>query len=233
MKSLKGTWSQALVGFALPLLIIGFIRWALVEPFVIPSGSMLPGLQIHDHILVQKFSLGLKVPFTDTWLVKWADPVPGDVIVFKYPMNPSVYYVKRLVGVPGDEIEFVNGELTVNGQKWEQSPIPPPADADPRFDYFRETASNGQSQTVRYRAGDLRSQEKITVKLGSGEYYALGDNRDESMDSRYWGVIKTHQLVAPAWKVLIGCDATLESNAMLCDPTTLRMSRFWLDISKM
>jgi signal peptidase I len=229
----QGTWPQALLGFILPLLIVGFFRWALYEPFVIPSGSMLPNLQIHDHVLVKKFSLGLKIPFMDNWLLRWGEAQSGQVIVFKYPMNQSVYYIKRLVGLPGDDLRFENGRLIVNGNTWPQVPIDPPLGSDPRFEYFRETSSSGLSYVVRYRAGELRSQELHVVKLGSDEYFALGDNRDESMDSRYWGVIKSHLLVAPAWKVLLGCEATLQSNAMLCDPTTLRRDRFWLDISKM
>jgi len=231
MKNLKGTWPQAIRSFLIPLFIIGFIRWALIEPFVIPSGSMLPGLQIHDHILVQKWTYGLKIPFMDTWLVQWAQPKRGEVLVFKYPQNPSVFYIKRVVGTPGDLIEFENGKLTVNSVQWQQQPIEPPVGADPRFDYFTEITDLGTQHIVRYRSGDLRSQEKISVKLEDGEYYALGDNRDESMDSRYWGVIETHELVAPAWKVLLGCEATLKSNAMLCDPSTIRKDRFWIPIS--
>ena len=232
-KGKQGTWSQALWGFFLPLLVVGFFRWALFEPFVIPSGSMLPGLQIHDHVLVKKFSLGLKIPFTDTWLVKWGEPESGQVIVFKYPLNQSVYYIKRLIGKPGDEIVFANGRIKINGIEWAQVPIEPPAQSDPRFEYFRETSPEGLSYVVRYRAGELRSQEAYAVKLSSDEYYALGDNRDESMDSRYWGVIKSNLLVSPAWRVIIGCGATLQSNAMLCNPMTIRWDRFWLDISKM
>ncbi len=233
MKSKKGTWSQALISFFIPLLIIGFIRWAVFEPFVIPSGSMLPGLQIHDHILVQKWHLGLKLPFTDIWLIQWAKPQRGEVLVFKYPQNPSVFYIKRVVGTPGDLVEFENGEITVNSKKWQQVAIDPPADADPGFDYFRETTSEGRAHTIRYRGYGLKSAEKVSIQLGDDEYYVFGDNRDESMDSRYWGVVKNHQLVAVAWRVLIGCFETLESNAMLCDPSTLRRERFWLDISNM
>lgn len=233
MKSKKGTWPQALISFFIPLVIVGFIRWTVFEPFVIPSGSMLPSLQIHDHILVQKWNLGLKIPFTDVWLFQWSKPKRGEVLVFKYPQNPTVFYIKRVVGIPGDLIEFEDGQVTVNGQKWQQAPIDPPPQADVGFDYFRETTSEGHSHTVRYRGYGLRSDEKVSIQLSEGEYYVLGDNRDESMDSRYWGTVKNHQLVAVAWRVLIGCHATLESNAMLCDPTTLRGERFWLDISKM
>ena len=231
MKSLKGTWSQALWSFLIPLLIIGIIRWALFEPFVIPSGSMLPGLQIHDHILVRKWTYGLKIPFIDTWMIRWSEPKRGEVLVFKYPQNPSVYYIKRVVGVPGDLVEFENGELTVNGVKWQKQSVAVPEGADPGFDYFQETTDLGSSYIVRYRSGSLRSSEKTSVKLEDGEYYALGDNRDESMDSRYWGVIETHEVVAPAWKVFMGCAGTLKSNAMLCDPSMIRKDRFWIPIS--
>jgi len=231
MKNLKGTWPQALLSFLIPLLVIGIIRWALFEPFVIPSGSMLPGLQIHDHLLVKKWTYGLKIPFMDTWLIRWSEPNRGEVLVFKYPQNPSVFYIKRVVGVPGDLVELENREITLNGVKWQQEPVDVPDGADPGYDYFRETTDLGSSHVVRYRSGYLRTQEKISVKLEDGEYYALGDNRDESMDSRYWGVIETHELVAPAWRVLLGCESTLKSNAMLCDPSTIRKDRFWIPIS--
>lgn len=231
MKSLKGTWPQAIWSFLVPLLIIGLIRWAIFEPFVIPSGSMLPGLQIHDHILVKKWTYGLKIPFLDTWLIRWSQPKRGEVLVFKYPQNPSVYYIKRVVGTPGDLVEFENGELTVNGIKWQQDKIDTPEGADINYDYFQETTDLGSRHVVRYRSSNARTQEKISVKLEDDEYYALGDNRDESMDGRFWGVIETHELVAPAWRVLLGCEATLKSNAMLCDPSTIRKDRFWIPIS--
>lgn len=227
----KGTWSQAILSFLIPLFVIGFVRWALFEPFVIPSGSMLPNLLIHDHVLVQKFSYGLKVPFSDVWLFQWSQPQHAQVVVFKYPKNQSVYYIKRLIGRPGDEILFKDGKLSVNGQEWAQEPAQAPAGASDLFDYFWESSAPSEKHIIRYRKGELRSDEEYKLKLGNDEYFMMGDNRDESMDSRYWGTVAKKLLVAPAWRVLLGCEETLASNSMLCDPTTLKKDRFWVRIS--
>lgn len=228
--SRKGTWLQAFMAFTVPLLMLGFFRWALFEPFVIPSGSMIPNLLIHDHLVVKKFSYGLKVPFVDIWIVRWAEPRAGQIVVFKYPLKTSVYYVKRLIGGPGDHILFKNGQLTVNGRPWTLTPIEPPVGFDDLFDYFRED-SGQESHVVRYRSGDLKSREAFEVTLKENEYFMMGDNRDESLDSRYWGTVEARFLVAPAWKVLLGCRETLASNSMLCNPATLKPERFWQDVN--
>jgi signal peptidase I len=101
-KNLKGTWNQAILTFLFPILLVLGVRWALFEPFVIPSGSMIPNLLIHDHILVKKFAFGIHVPFSDKWLVQWTKPSRGEIVVFKYPENPEVYYIKRLIGLPSE-----------------------------------------------------------------------------------------------------------------------------------
>ncbi len=105
-KNLKGTWDQAILTFLLPILLVLGVRWAFVEPFVIPSGSMIPNLLIHDHIIVKKFSYGLHIPFGDVWIAQWSAPQRGDIVVFKYPENPDVYYIKRLIGLPGIELKL-------------------------------------------------------------------------------------------------------------------------------
>lgn len=230
-KSLKATWPQALLTFLIPILLVGFIRWAVIEPFVIPSGSMLPNLHIHDHVLVKKFSYGLKVPFSDVWIVRWGMPQRGEIAVFKYPKQPSVYFIKRVIGVPGDKISFKNGILTINEQQWTVTPTDTPADADVNFDYFIES-SGPEKHVVRYRQGSLKSDETFKIELSANEYFMMGDNRDESMDSRYWGTLPEGLLVGRAWKIVIGCDETLPSNSMLCNPKTLRRDRFWLEVSQ-
>lgn len=228
---LKATWSQAILTFLIPIFLIGFVRWAVVEPFVIPSGSMLPNLHIHDHVLVKKFSYGLKVPFSDVWIVRWGMPQRGEIAVFKYPKQPSVYFIKRVIGVPGDEILFKNGLLTIDGKEWKVTPTETPADADTNFDYSIESSGDEQ-HIVRYRQGMLKSDEEFKIKLADNEYFMMGDNRDESMDSRYWGPLPAGLLVGRAWKIVIGCDETLPSNSMLCNPATIRPDRFWLKVSQ-
>ena len=230
-RNYKATWSQAILTFLFPIFLVGFIRWALVEPFVIPSGSMQPNLHIHDHILVKKFSYGIKIPFSNIWLIRWGQPLRGEISVFKYPMQPGVFYIKRVIGVPGDQLKFKSGILTVNGVEWKQTSVPAPIDADPNFDYFEES-SGLEKHTIRYRTGNLKSDEEFNIKLLDGEYFMMGDNRDESMDSRYWGVLPEALLVGRAWKIVIGCEETLPSNSMLCNPSTLRKDRFWIEVSQ-
>lgn len=230
-KNFKATWPQALIAFLIPIVLVGFVRWALIEPFVIPSGSMLPNLHIHDHIFVKKFSYGLKFPFSDVWMFRWGMPQRGEIAVFKFPKQPSVYFIKRVIGLPGDEIVFKSGILTINGQEWNQVLTETPADADTNFDYFKES-SGREVHIVRYRQGVLKSDEEFKTKLSEGEYFMMGDNRDESLDSRYWGALPEGLLVGRAWRILIGCEETLPSNSMLCNPATLRTDRFWLKVSE-
>lgn len=100
----------------LAALIALTIRWALIEAYVIPSGSMLPTLLVHDHIFVNKIAYGMRIPFTSDWLIELAQPQRGEVIVFKYPEKPSLFYIKRVVGIPGDRVFYENGNLFINEQ---------------------------------------------------------------------------------------------------------------------
>ena len=115
-KDLRGTWKQALISILLPILLILIFRWILFEPYIIPSGSMIPTLQIHDHILVKKFAYGVRLPFSEKWLLEWSSIQRDDVIVFKYPKDPNVFYIKRVVGVPGDQVESIEQTIYVNGK---------------------------------------------------------------------------------------------------------------------
>ena len=114
----QGTWISALVLLVLPLLIIVLFRWILFEPFVIPSASMMPTLLVHDHLFVTKYSYGIKAPFGDGWLVRFSEPKRGDIVVFRYPEKREVFFIKRLIGLPGDSIKVQNGQITLNGKPW-------------------------------------------------------------------------------------------------------------------
>ena len=118
----QGRWSQALLLFFLPIFLIFSLRWFFYEPFVIPSESMVPNLYIHDHILVQKFSSGLKTPMGDGWLYMWQKPKRGDVVVFRFPENRDVFFIKRLIGLPGDKIKTKGMSLSVNDQIYNLEP---------------------------------------------------------------------------------------------------------------
>jgi signal peptidase I len=223
---MKATWPQAITSFLFPILLILIVRWALFEPFVIPSGSMVPNLLIHDHILVNKSSMGLKWPFTDTWMVRWAEPKRSDIIVFKYPENPNVYYIKRLIGLPGDKIDIVGGHITVNGQAWVTNPAAHQADDELGFAYFLENSGN-ESHRIRFYEGDAGAEDKSHFEVPAESYFFMGDNRDQSSDSRVWGFVPHKNLVGHASYIWLSCENTLASASYICDFSTLRPQRMF------
>lgn len=217
-KSLKGTWHQALLTFFSPLFLFLVIRWALLEPFVIPSESMVPNLLVHDHILVFKSAFGLKIPFGDQWIFKWNSPQSGDVVVFKYPINPNVYYIKRLIGRPGDVIKIVNGKPTVNQSVAQYSPLK-------KEKLFQEELL-GHKHIVRFEDFSSQFEEGQTITVPEGQYFMMGDNRDNSSDSRVWGFVPEKFLVGKAWFIWLSCEETMSDFEFLCDPTKIRWNRF-------
>jgi signal peptidase I len=194
---------------------------------------MVPNLLIHDHVIVKKYSYGLKYPIGDGWLLKWRAPQRGDVIVFRYPENRDVFFIKRLVGVPGDKITVQNGQISINGKPWVIQPVQTnayPDDVD--FNYFQETVSperlDHQAHTIRLFAKDehLGSEEK-EFRVPEKSYFAMGDNRDQSHDSRFWGFIPEELLVGRATLIWLSCEDTLASAPFICDPTKLRFDRLF------
>lgn len=231
-RNLKGTWKQALVTFLSPFVLLFVFRWAILEFFVIPSSSMVPTLLIHDHILVKKWSYGLKQPFGDDWLFFWQKPQRGDVVVFRYPKNPNVFYIKRLIGLPGDKIVFENKILTVNGLKWETLPLENSSreeEDSEGFTYFEENSGDKESHIIRYLQSH-EEHERLEIDVPEKNYFFMGDNRDQSSDSRIWGFVPQALLIGPAWSVWLSCSQTLENMPMVCDPQKLRWSRFFKKI---
>ena len=233
----QGTWPQALSLFFFPLFLIFAFRWFLFEPFVIPSESMVPNLLIHDHIIVKKFSYGLKWPMGDGWLWKWNEPRRGDVIVFRYPENRDVFYIKRLIGLPGDKVTVQNGQISVNDQPWIIEPTQGnEADSDDReFNYYLESIPDDgpvrEPHIVRFFAKDehLGPEEKQFI-VPEKSYFAMGDNRDQSHDSRFWGYIPEDLLVGRATFIWLSCEETLVSAPFICDPMRFRIGRFFQSI---
>jgi len=194
-KNLKGTWTQAILTFLFPILLVLGVRWALYEPFVIPSGSMIPNLLVHDHILVQKFAFGLHLPFSDKWMVQWHPPQRGDIVVFKYPDNPDIYYIKRLIGLPGDEVQVLNGHITVNGKKWPLESFEKGERSEPNFAYYKETIANAEgvpsTHVIRFMKPEvLEGIKEQTFVVPAGMFFFMGDNRDQSSDSRFGVMLK-------------------------------------------
>ncbi len=180
-KSLLREYGEALL---VALILALLIRTFVVQAFKIPSESMLETLLVGDHLLASKFAYGIRIPFTDTYIYKGDEPARGDVIIFEYPNDPSVDYIKRVVGLPGDVIEVRNKQLYRNGQ-----PV--------REDYVR-FAQPDRIEPVRDNFGP--------VTVPPGKYFVMGDNRDNSMDSRFWGFVSRSAIRAKAWRIYWSWD---------------------------
>jgi len=183
------------------ILIVFLIRSFIVEPFKIPSGSMMPTLLAGDFILVNKFTYGLRVPILNTTFIDVGQPKRGDVIVFHYPPDPSIDYIKRVVGVPGDKIAYRNKQLYVNGEK---------LDVQFMDDYQYVGSGLNMVYAKRYKEAlggkthDILIEEDTLVidaevEVPAGHYFAMGDNRDNSRDSRVWGFVPENNLVGKAF----------------------------------
>jgi signal peptidase I len=231
--SRKGTWSQALKAFGGPILAVFVFRWLLLEPFVIPSGSMIPTFLVHDHILVNKLAYGVHFPFTDRWIFQWSHPKKRQIAVFKNPKNPEVFFVKRIVATAGDEIEMSKGFLFVNGEKIEQVPISdlPQFDSsriysgeddEDNFEYFLESGN-----LIRYLQAGRSSSEFENIKVPEDSVFVMGDNRHQSSDSRAWGFVPESNIIGKSEWIWLSCDKTLQDGPFLCDPRSMRWARMF------
>lgn len=224
-KNLQGTWSQALVTFLLPLFSVLILRWLFVEPFVIPSVSMVPNLLVHDHILVKKFAYGIRVPFMNEWVVKWGQPQFGDIVVFKYPEDPQVFYIKRVIGLPGDQITVRDGRIQINGE--EKILIEQAETSEGLYQFLEE------GHLVQFRSRQASPDSlKETFQVPAGQFFMMGDNRDFSSDSRVWGYVPERLLVGPAWMIWLSCEKTLPTMKFLCDPSQIRWERIFKKLDK-
>ena len=193
------------------LLLVFLLRGFVAEPFRIPSGSMYPTLEIGDFILVNKFAYGLRLPIINTKVMDIGAPKRGDIVVFKYPVDPSQNYIKRLIGLPGDVIEHRRNELFVNGQKIDASSIGVYQYRD-RYNQkvsmyqFEEVVQTGgeESGSVKYSTLTKRSMglvENWQYTVPEGHYFMMGDNRDNSADSRRWKFLPEKNIVGKAFFV--------------------------------
>ena len=174
------------------------LRSFLYEPFQIPSGSMLPTLKVGDFILVNKYHYGLRTPVGNITFVENNSPVRGDVVVFKYPKNPSIYYIKRVVGLPGDEIVYKDKVIYVNGEPQAQELIAQLPPAQPERLLVSETL--GEFEHEIYQDINARNMQGGWI-VPEGQYFVMGNNRDNSNDSRYWGAVPDELLVGKAVSV--------------------------------
>jgi signal peptidase I len=212
------TW-VAYTGSFFPVIAAVFLfRSFLFEPFKIPSSSMVPTLQIGDLILVNKYTYGIRLPIVNKKIVSINNPKRGDVMVFKFPKDPSLDYIKRVVGIPGDKIMYRNKRLFVNGQELSYEKLPDYLDEErlSYFSHYREALTGVPHEILNddrvpgYVASpDAFPQHELCrynlegfeCTVPAGHYLMMGDNRDNSLDSRYWGFVPDENIVGKAFFV--------------------------------
>jgi signal peptidase I len=211
-------WLDWTAGLFPVIISVFLLRSFIVEPFKIPSGSMIPTLLVGDLILVNKFHYGLRLPVLNTKITEGEKPQRGDVMVFRYPPRPSQDYIKRVVGLPGDTVAYLNKRLTINGQAVPTETVPEFFDED-AMRYFKQFEEKLGTQSHRLLNDEQRPAyvqgtdkffgyegcdytiEGVTCKVPEGHYFMMGDNRDNSMDSRYWGFVPEKNIVGKAFFV--------------------------------
>ena len=225
-------WVEYPKSFFPVLLIVFLLRSFVAEPFKIPSSSMRPTLDVGDFILVNKFAYGLRLPILEQKVVPLSDPQRGDVVVFRYPLNPSQDFIKRVIGLGGDTVAYRDKKLTVNGVPWvqksagiysyleglrfetmEQFSEAVPVAGEPRahlaaVDPALPSVSPGQVRAFAGRDNcDYNSNGSgFVCKVPAGQYFVMGDNRDRSDDSRYWGFVPDDHLRGRAFFIWFNWD---------------------------
>lgn len=215
-------WVEYSKSFFPVILAVFLLRSFLVEPFKIPSGSMIPTLLVGDFILVNKFVYGIRLPLANVKLISVSDPKRGDVMVFRWPENPSVDYIKRVIGLPGDRVSYLDKHLTINNE-------PAPWSGETDYQYadsglslmtrklYREPLSGNQhtilvdpdrppvtlSQVRQFpfRENCEYNERGFVCLVPPGHYLMMGDNRDSSSDSRYWGFVPERNIVGKAFLI--------------------------------
>jgi signal peptidase I len=209
-------WVEYGASFFPVILAVFLLRSFLVEPFKIPSGSMIPTLLVGDFILVNKYTYGIRIPVLNKKVLELNSPQRGDVVVFRYPVDPSLDYIKRVVGLPGDKVEYRNKRLTINGQAVTMRPNGDFLDKEklyytPRFietlggvehdALIEDEAPPFVPHVLQYpqREKCLYNSEGFVCEVPAGHYFMMGDNRDNSQDSRVWGFVPDENLVGKAF----------------------------------
>jgi signal peptidase I len=225
-------WVEYPKSFFPVLLVVFLLRSFVAEPFKIPSSSMRPTLDVGDFILVNKFAYGLRLPILEQKIVSLSEPQRGDVVVFRYPLNPSQDFIKRVIGLPGDTVAYRDKKLTVNGVPWARKSagaysyleglrfetmeqfsevVPDAGEAKAHLaavDPALPPVSPGQVRAFAGRDNCVYNSDGsgFVCKVPAGQYFVMGDNRDRSDDSRYWGFVPDDHLRGRAFFIWFNWD---------------------------
>lgn len=243
MTNQKASFRRTFGLFAIAMVLFLGLRWSLYEPFVIPSGSMIPTLLIHDHIVVQKSAYGVRIPFTQRWISGPKIPNRNDVVVFISVENPDIYMIKRVIGLPGETVTVLkDGQLEVNGRKVlrqettfeDAAQIPAMRLKEPDVGAeIEDTRIFSEGETPKHFALQQKSTFRDvdqTFVVPPGRIFAMGDNRDNSRDSRFWGSLPIENLVGRALFIWLSCSQTMSETNYLCDPSFIRWQRLFYPI---
>ncbi len=179
------------------LALVLVLRSFLVEPFQIPSGSMLPTLEVGDFILVNKFTYGIRLPVLDTKVVSLNDPERGDILVFRFPKDNRTNYIKRVVGVPGDVVRYKDKQLWINGNLLDSKFL----GQINNMEMFQEQLVEVNHKIFKNASGFTYPGEEGEWVIPEASYFVMGDNRDNSNDSRFWGVVPDQNIVGKAFAI--------------------------------
>lgn len=227
----KMNWKE-IRGFAIIIVVVFAFRSTLFEPFRIPSGSMIPTLNIGDFIVVNKFSYGLKLPFSDmytdpVYLTQFESPKRYDVIVFKYPLEPDINYIKRVIGLPGDEVELIDKQVYINGKLIGVAPENSPMTEDFATNFEGEKvnfykAKDEGREYIFQTTGRVTQVDTVSrFRVPAGKYFVMGDNRDFSGDSRYWGFVPAENIKGKAFAVWMSLTLPFSPEGLSFSPSRI------------
>lgn len=239
----QGTWRQALGSLVVSVIFLLSLRWLVFEPYVIPSGSMLPTLRVLDFIFVNKFAYGIRFPFTSVWLWQRELPKRCDIVVFRSQTEPGVFLVKRVIGLPGERVElFESGRVRIDDVMLPTSPLVAPDIenstenfSENRYRRFLEACDGDRSHMIQ-SADDVTDSSVdpiiYSVQVPDNHLVMFGDNRQASADSRVWGTLPRSEVLGKAMGIWLSCEQSLPGLTRVCDPKSLRWNRMFRDFDK-